>query len=33
MTALKTTITTILAKMLEVKKPQWDFLTHTLILF
>lgn len=33
MTALKTTITAILAKMPEVKKPQRDFLIHTLILF
>ena len=36
MTEIKTTITAILAilaKMCEVKKPQRDFLVHTLILF
>ena len=33
MTALKTTITAILEKMSEVKKPQRDFLTPALILF
>jgi hypothetical protein len=33
MTELRTTITAILSKMCEVKKPQRDFLVHTLILF